>query len=44
MIATGTSLPRKAIGLGLIVGKFAPLHLGHEWMIGEARRNSASAC
>ncbi len=24
--------------LGLVVGKFAPLHLGHEWMIAQAER------
>jgi cytidyltransferase-like protein len=36
MIATGTPFPRSTIALGLIVGKFAPLHLGHEWMIHQA--------
>jgi HTH-type transcriptional repressor of NAD biosynthesis genes len=28
--------PRPRVALGLIVGKFAPLHLGHEWLIDQA--------
>jgi HTH-type transcriptional regulator, transcriptional repressor of NAD biosynthesis genes len=36
MITPLVPLPRKAIGLGLVVGKFAPLHLGHEWLIEQA--------
>jgi HTH-type transcriptional repressor of NAD biosynthesis genes len=29
---------RSAFALGLVVGKFAPLHLGHEWLIDQAAR------
>ncbi len=28
--------PERRFGLGLVVGKFAPLHLGHEWLIKQA--------
>jgi len=28
--------PEKSFDLGLLVGKFSPLHLGHEWLIGQA--------
>jgi len=28
--------PGRPFGLGLIVGKFSPLHLGHEWLINQA--------
>jgi HTH-type transcriptional repressor of NAD biosynthesis genes len=36
MISPIVPASRKAAGLGLVVGKFAPLHLGHEWMIDQA--------
>jgi HTH-type transcriptional regulator, transcriptional repressor of NAD biosynthesis genes len=28
--------PERRFGLGLVVGKFSPLHLGHEWLIQQA--------
>ena len=27
----------KRFSIGLVVGKFAPLHLGHEWLIRQAQ-------
>ena len=38
MTVETTGSPRHS--LGLVVGKFAPLHLGHEWLI----EQSASHC
>lgn len=34
-----THRPRPRVALGLIVGKFAPLHLGHEWLIEQAAQH-----
>jgi HTH-type transcriptional repressor of NAD biosynthesis genes len=28
----------RRFGLGLVVGKFSPLHLGHEWLIQQAAK------
>jgi HTH-type transcriptional regulator, transcriptional repressor of NAD biosynthesis genes len=36
VISSVLPAPRNATGLGLVVGKFAPLHLGHEWLIEQA--------
>jgi HTH-type transcriptional repressor of NAD biosynthesis genes len=30
------NIPEKPFDLGLVVGKFSPLHLGHEWLIEQA--------
>lgn len=34
------SVPKARFQLGLVVGKFAPLHTGHEWLIAQAARQS----
>jgi HTH-type transcriptional regulator, transcriptional repressor of NAD biosynthesis genes len=36
MISPIVAASRKPTHLGLVVGKFAPLHLGHEWLIDQA--------
>ncbi len=39
-MSAAPSVPEKPFRLGLVVGKFAPLHAGHEWLIAQA----ASQC